>query len=99
MSRANRQTVQANIPKAATSSTAKRTRVIAAYGNAASGVCYKRRMPLNQELIDILACPKCKGALKLRDDQSAFECGNCKLAYAVIDEIPNFIIEEAQPLK
>jgi uncharacterized protein YbaR (Trm112 family) len=56
-------------------------------------------MPLNQELIDILACPKCKGAVKLRDDQSAFECSNCKLAYPVIDEIPNFIIEEAQPLK
>ena len=56
-------------------------------------------MPLNQELIDILACPKCKGALKLRDDQSAFECGHCKLAYPVIDDIPNFIVEEAQPVK
>ena len=56
-------------------------------------------MALNRELIDILACPKCKGALKLRDDQSAFECGDCKLAYPVVDEIPNFIIEEAQPLK
>ena len=57
-------------------------------------------MPLNRELIDILACPKCKGALKLRDDQSAFECGACKLAYPVVDEITNYIIiEEAQPLK
>jgi len=56
-------------------------------------------MPLTQELIDILACPKCKGALKLRDDHSAFECGTCKLAYVVIDDIPNFIIEEAQALK
>jgi uncharacterized protein YbaR (Trm112 family) len=55
-------------------------------------------MPLNAELIEILACPKCKGTLKLRDDQSAFECGACKLAYLVVDEIPNFIIEEAQPL-
>ena len=56
-------------------------------------------MALNRELIDILACPKCKGAIKLRDDQSAFECGTCKLAYPVVDEIPNFIIEEAQPIK
>ena len=64
------------------------------------GACGKQSpMALNRELIDILACPKCKGALKLRDDQSAFECGHCKLAYAVIDEIPNFIIEEAQPIK
>jgi ribosomal protein L37AE/L43A len=44
-------------------------------------VCYKRRMALNRELIDILACPKCKGRSSSRDDQSAFECGNCKLAY------------------
>ncbi len=55
-------------------------------------------MALNPELIDILACPKCKGALKLRGDESAFECGGCKLAYAVVDDIPNFILEEAKPL-
>ena len=55
-------------------------------------------MPLNRELIEILACPKCKGALMLRADESAFECGPCKLAYTVVDDIPNFILEEAQPL-
>jgi len=55
-------------------------------------------MPLNRELIDILACPKCKGPLALRPDESAFECAVCKLAYPVVDDIPNFIIEEAQPL-
>ena len=55
-------------------------------------------MPLNRELIDILACPKCKGALDLRGDESAFECGACKLAYPVVDDIPNFIQEVAQPL-
>jgi uncharacterized protein YbaR (Trm112 family) len=54
--------------------------------------------PLNKELIDILACPKCKGPLELRPDESAFECRSCKLAYAVVDDIPNFIIEEAIPL-
>jgi uncharacterized protein len=55
-------------------------------------------MPLNRELIDILACPKCKGGLQLRADESAFECGSCKLVYAIVDDIPNFILEEAQPL-
>ena len=60
---------------------------------------YIRRMPLNKELIDILACPKCKGGLDLRTDESAFECGACKLAYLVVDDIPNFILEEAQPLR
>jgi uncharacterized protein YbaR (Trm112 family) len=55
-------------------------------------------MALNRELIDILACPKCKGALKLRPDESAFECQACKLAFLVADDIPNFLIDEAQPL-
>ena len=59
---------------------------------------YKARMPLNRELIEILACPKCKGAIALREDESAFECPVCKLAYLVADEIPNFIVEEALPL-
>ena len=56
-------------------------------------------MPLNRELIELLACPKCRGKLDLRGDESAFVCARCKLAYPVIDEIPNFIIEEAQPIK
>ena len=56
-------------------------------------------MALNKELIDILACPKCKGSLTLRPNESAFECARCKLAYLVVDDIPNFIIEEAQPLE
>jgi len=60
---------------------------------------YMTAMALNRELIDILACPKCKGPLKLRDDESAFECSACKLVYLVVEDIPNFILEEAQPLK
>jgi uncharacterized protein YbaR (Trm112 family) len=58
---------------------------------------YTSRMALNRELVEILACPKCKGPLKLRPDESAFECPACKLAYLVQDDIPNFLIEEAQP--
>ncbi len=56
------------------------------------------RMALNPELVDLLACPKCKGSLKLRPDASAFECATCQLAYLVADDIPNFLIEDAQKL-
>jgi uncharacterized protein YbaR (Trm112 family) len=56
-------------------------------------------MAMNRELIDILACPKCKGPLDLRPDESAFVCHACRLVYSVVDEIPNFIVEEAQPLE
>jgi len=55
-------------------------------------------MPLNPELVALLACPKCKGRLDLRADESAFTCPKCRLQYAVVDGIPNFIIEEATPL-
>ena len=92
-----RRSVQANIPRAAARSAAKRTRLIGDDYRTANG--YIRRMALNKELIDILACPKCKGPLKLRGDESAFECGACKLAYPIVDDIPNFILEEAQPLR
>jgi uncharacterized protein YbaR (Trm112 family) len=56
-------------------------------------------MPINPQLADLLACPKCKGKLELRPDESAFICRSCKLVYAVVDQIPNFIIEEARPLE
>jgi uncharacterized protein len=55
-------------------------------------------MALNRELIEILACPKCKGKLALKSDESAFTCATCKLVFAVTDDIPNFILEEAKPL-
>jgi uncharacterized protein YbaR (Trm112 family) len=55
-------------------------------------------MPMNPELVEILACPKCKGRIELRPDESAFVCRACRLVYLVQDEIPNFIVDEAQPL-
>lgn len=54
-------------------------------------------MELDQELIDILACPKCKGSLEHRVGES-FVCEACKLEYPIVDGIPNFLIEEARPL-
>lgn len=57
---------------------------------------------LNRELIDILACPKCKGPLVLEEDAQAqpvrFTCAACRLAFAIVDGIPNFLIDEATPL-
>jgi uncharacterized protein YbaR (Trm112 family) len=55
-------------------------------------------MPLSADLVEIVVCPKCKGNLDLREDQSAFTCATCKLVYAVVDDIPNFLVEEATPL-
>jgi uncharacterized protein YbaR (Trm112 family) len=56
-------------------------------------------MALSPELIEIVRCPKCIGQLELRPDGSAFVCHACKLVYAVKDDIPNFLVEEATPVE
>jgi uncharacterized protein len=57
-------------------------------------------MSLAPELVEIVACPKCKGKLEQRESEpgTEFVCHACRLVYAVIDDLPNFIIEEARPL-
>lgn len=56
-------------------------------------------MAINKELLKILACPKCKGALRLLDDESFLICDACKLKYPIRDDIPNMLIDEALPLE
>ncbi len=56
-------------------------------------------MALSQDLLDILACPKCKGNLRLTDKQDGLICDACKLLYQIKDDIPIMLIDEAQPLK
>ncbi|MFH1861668.1 MAG: Trm112 family protein [bacterium] len=51
---------------------------------------------LSQELLEILACPKCKGELEYKIEPHQFICHSCRLIYKVEDDIPNFLIEEAE---
>ncbi len=55
-------------------------------------------MPISQELLDILACPKCKGELQLTEKQDGLVCQACKLVYPVREDIPVMLIDEAKPL-
>ena len=59
-------------------------------------------MPVPKELVEIVVCPRCKGQLEMRAAGSpggeAFVCKPCKLVFEVVDDIPNFLIEEAKPL-
>ena len=52
-------------------------------------------MAIRKELVEILACPKCKGPLKQVESPEGFGCASCGLLYKVEDDIPNFLIEEA----
>ena len=54
-------------------------------------------MPVSNELREILVCPKCKGELKYIENPEGFGCAVCRLFYAVEEDIPNFLIDEAKP--
>ena len=55
-------------------------------------------MAINPELLDILACPQCKGDIRLNDTQDGLVCEACRLVYEIRDDIPIMLIEEAKPL-
>ena len=55
-------------------------------------------MGLNKALLDILVCPQCKGELELQADESGLRCDACRLMYAIRDDIPIMLVDEAQPL-
>jgi uncharacterized protein len=56
-------------------------------------------MAVSKELLDILVCPKCKGELTLTEKQDGLVCGACKLRYAIKDDIPVMLIDEATKIE
>jgi uncharacterized protein YbaR (Trm112 family) len=56
-------------------------------------------MTISQELLDILACPKCKGDIRLTDTKDGLICDECRLLYEIKDDIPVMLIDEAKPLE
>ena len=55
-------------------------------------------MAISQELLDILACQKCKGELQITEKQDGLVCQACKLVYPIREDIPVMLIDEAKPL-
>ncbi len=56
-------------------------------------------MPISKELLEILACPKCKGDIRLSEDGAGLICDACRIMYPIKDEIPVMLIDEAIPLQ
>ncbi len=52
-------------------------------------------MAIDKELLDILACPKCKGGIYLTKEGNGLICDKCKLKYEIKDDIPIMLIDEA----
>ncbi len=55
-------------------------------------------MAIDPELLEILACPKCKGDLRLTPAGDGLACDACRLVYPIRDDIPVMLIEEATKL-
>jgi uncharacterized protein YbaR (Trm112 family) len=49
---------------------------------------------LPQDLLDILACPQCRGPLQA--EPSSLRCDTCMLRYRVENGIPVMLISEAE---
>jgi uncharacterized protein YbaR (Trm112 family) len=56
-------------------------------------------MGIKKDLLDILACPQCKGPLKLTVAEDGLICEKCRLVYEIKDDIPIMLIEKAKPLQ
>jgi len=53
---------------------------------------------LKKELLEVLACPKCKGGLEYDQEAQKLICRPCKLAYRIEDDIPVMLIDEAEKI-
>lgn len=53
---------------------------------------------MDMKLLDILACPICKGPLVYKKEKSELICKADRLAYPIRDDIPVMLEEEARQL-
>jgi uncharacterized protein YbaR (Trm112 family) len=53
---------------------------------------------MNQELLDILVCPVCKGKLSYHPTEEELVCPVDKLGYPIKNDVPVLISTEARPL-
>ena len=64
------------------------------------GTGYTTAMAIDPELLEILICPDCRGAVREVEDATGLECGACGRVYPVRDGIPVMLVEEAsEPTK
>ena len=54
---------------------------------------------IKKELLDILACPVCKGSVRLSGDKNGLICEKCRLVYEIRDGIPVMLADEAKEWK
>tara|TARA_R110001583_G_scaffold177418_2_gene332542 strand:+ start:49729 stop:49908 length:180 start_codon:yes stop_codon:yes gene_type:complete len=53
---------------------------------------------MDKALLDILACPNCKGSLIYRKSENELICPTCRVAYPIRDGIPVMLTDETRAL-
>ncbi|NRA56108.1 MAG: Trm112 family protein [Gammaproteobacteria bacterium] len=56
-------------------------------------------MAFDIKLLEIIACPVCKGKLDFNRDDNVLICQADKLVYPISDSIPVLLEEQATPLQ
>ena len=51
-----------------------------------------------QKLLEVLACPKCKGSLNHSKSKNRLECSVCSLAFIIENGMPILLVEKAKKL-
>jgi uncharacterized protein YbaR (Trm112 family) len=52
-------------------------------------------MAIDQQLLEILACPVCKGDIKITADEKGLKCMSCSRVYPIKEDIPVMLSDEA----
>ncbi len=53
---------------------------------------------MDSKLLDILACPLCKGPLLYKKADAELICKPCRLAFPIKDDIPMMLEDEARKI-
>lgn len=53
---------------------------------------------IDRELLEILACPVCKGDLKYDEEKDILICERCKVYYEIKEGIPVLLPDSGKPL-
>jgi uncharacterized protein YbaR (Trm112 family) len=51
---------------------------------------------LDEKLLSVLACPKCKGQLEYKQKPERLVCQDCRLDFEIKEDIPILLLEGAR---
>lgn len=54
---------------------------------------------MQDEILDIIACPLCKGKLRYNRETQELVCNFDKLAYPICEGVPVMLLEEARKIE